>query len=163
MKTNDEIYIQARARHLLTAGFLSALKSNFEPEMAMKVVEEAFAKFMIRNYESILAGTQPGSQKRFDRFRSHYEEASALKDYVTIVASESSLLAVRFSRCPFFEVMREEGVGEFAHAFCLSDYAFTKKVLPRVRFRRDHEITNGDTFCDHAWHFSHKGISSRTR
>jgi len=56
MTKSDETYKQARARHLLTAGFLSALESNCVPEMAMKIAEQAFARFMIKNYESLLAG-----------------------------------------------------------------------------------------------------------
>lgn len=154
MMKNDEIYKQARARHLLTAGFLSALQSNCVPDMSMKIAEQAFARFMIKNYESFLSGTPPGSQERFDRFRANYEEAAAIKDYITIVTSEPSMLAVRFSRCPFYEVMREEGVGEFATAFCLSDYAFTEKVLKGVEFSRKNEITKGDLFCDHTWRFT---------
>ena len=154
MMKNDEIYKQTRTRHLLTAGFLSALQRNCVPETAMKIAEQAFARFMIKNYESLLAGTLPGSQERFDRFRVNYEEAAAIKGYITIVTSEPSLLAVRFSRCPFFEVMEDEGVGEFAQAFCLSDYAFTEKVLKGAEFSREHEITKGDLFCDHTWHFT---------
>lgn len=153
MTKGDEVYKQAHARHLLTAGFLSALQSNCTPEMAMKIAEEAFARFMIINYESILAGTRPGSQERFDRFRANYEKAAAVKGYISIVTSEPSMLAVRFSRCPFYEVMHDEGVGEFAPAFCLSDYAFTQKVLKGVKFSRENEITKGDSFCDHKWRF----------
>ena len=39
---------------------------------------------------------------------------------------------------------------EFSYAFCLSDYAFTEKVLPGVQFKRNHEIVKGDEYCDHA-------------
>ena len=154
MTKNDEVYKQAKARHLLTAGFLSALQSNCVPEMAITISEQAFARFMIKNYESVLAGTCLGSQERFDRFRAHYEDAATARKYMTIVASEPSLLAARYSRCPFYEVMKEEGVGELAPAFCLSDYTFTEKVLPGVKFSRMHEITQGDSFCDHTWRFS---------
>jgi len=45
--------------------------------------------------------------------------------------------------------MQEEGVGELAHAFCLSDYAFTEKVLKGVELSGENEITKGDVFCDH--------------
>ena len=149
----DEIFLQSRARHLITAAFLSALKRNLTPEKAFKIASEGFANYMISYYELILSSTKRGSQERFDKFRQHYEDYARNSTYLTVIRSKPDLLSVRFDRCPFAEVMAEHGVGDLSYAFCLSDYAFTDKLLPGVKLYRTHEIVKGDQFCDHTWIF----------
>jgi DNA-binding transcriptional ArsR family regulator len=43
---------------------------------------------------------------------------------------------------------------DLAYAFCLSDLTFTKKVLPGVKFSRNHEIARGGPYCDNTWEFN---------
>jgi len=148
---NDEIFEKARKGHLITVGFLTALKANFDPETAFRVAVEGFTNYMENNYRLVLGKTREGSQERFDLFRKQYEDSAEKSTYLHIVESTPTTLKVRFVRCPFSEVMEEYGLSDLAYAFCLSDPAFTKKVLPGVVFSRDHVIVKGDPFCDHTW------------
>lgn len=152
-QTRDDIFEQSRIRHLITVGFLAALKEKCDPEQAFEIAALGFANYMVNYYKLVLASTRIGSQERFDRFRQHYEEYARTSNHIKIVKSEPAILSVRYERCPFAEVMAEYGVDPFLYAFCLSDYAFTEKVLPGVFLHRDHEIAKGDDYCDHTWIF----------
>lgn len=137
----------------MTAAFLSALKRNLSHEEAFQIAAQGFSNYMISYYELILSSTEKGSQERFDRFRQHYENYATNTTYITIIESNPDVLSVHFDRCPFAEVMAEYEVDDLSYAFCLSDYAFTAKLLPGVRLRRAHEIVKGDAYCDHTWIF----------
>jgi hypothetical protein len=156
----DEIFQSSREKHLMTVGFLTALKTNLGYKKAFEIVANAFTNYMINYYELILSSTRRGSQRRFDKFRQHYEEYARKSGYISVLASKSNVLRVRFERCPFAELMTEYDLGDFSYAFCLSDYVFSKKVLPGVKFRRMHEIVRGDKYCDHEWTF-HKEKGNR--
>ncbi|MFH1581688.1 MAG: L-2-amino-thiazoline-4-carboxylic acid hydrolase [Pseudomonadota bacterium] len=145
------------SKYLSTIGFLKMLKRRFSSEEAFELAKEGFANFMIESYKLILGETKPNSQDRFDRFRDHYEEAAAKKPYVSIITSEPKILKVRFDRCPFSEALAHYHLGDMVYAFCLSDPAFTKVVLPGVRFERSHEIAKGSDHCDHTWIFEKRG------
>jgi len=140
----------------MTVGFLTALQSNLSYKKAFEIAARAFANYMINYYELILSSTRRGSQRRFDKFRQHYEEYARKSGYIKVLESESNKLRVRFERCPFAEVMTEYHLGDLSSAFCLSDYAFSEKVLPGVKFNRMHEIVRGDKYCDHEWIFHNK-------
>jgi len=147
----DHIYRCSEQHHLMTTGFLSALKESCSPEKAFRIAKKGFANYMTHHYNMILASERPNTQKRFDKFRKHYEEGARRSSYLDIVESSPKVLEARFIRCPFSEVMKEYGLFEFAPAFCLSDYAFTENCLPGVKFERAHEIVKGDDHCDHTW------------
>ena len=91
----------------MTVGFLTALKSNLSHKKAFEIAAKAFANYMINYYEPILSSTRRGSQRRFDKFRQHYEEYARKSGYISVLASKSNVLRVRFERCPFAEVMTE--------------------------------------------------------
>lgn len=150
---HDELFEQSRKHHLSTVGFLTILKNNFSHEEAFKLAIDSFTNYMVKYYELILTATEPGSQERFDKFRNHYAECAVDRDYLHIIESKPNILRVRFERCPFSEVMTEYNLDEFSYAFCLSDLAFTKEVLPGVKFHRGHVIAKGDKYCDHTWIF----------
>ena len=152
----DEIFQASREKHLMTVGFLVALKSNLSHKKAFEIAANGFANYMINYYELILSFTKRGSQRRFDKFRQHYEEYARKSGYIKVLESKSNILRVRFERCPFAEVMTEYNLGDLSYAFCLSDYVFTEKVLPGVKFHRVHEIVRGDKYCDHEWTFHEK-------
>jgi len=152
----DEIFQSSREKHLMTVGFLTVLKSNLGHKKAFEIAANAFANYMINYYELIVSSTKRGSRRRFDMFKQHYEEYARKSGYIRVLASKSNVLRVRFERCPFAEVMTEYNLSDLSRAFCLSDYAFSKKVLPGVKFRRMHEIVRGDKYCDHEWTFHKK-------
>ena len=147
----DEVFEQSRKSHLITVGFLTALKENLDPKTAFKIASDGFNNFMKEYYTLVLKETTEGSQERFDRFRHYYGEYAHKSTYIKVVESGKNILKVRFNRCPFAEVMTEYNLSYFSYAFCLSDYAFSEKVLPGVKFQRTHEIARGDQYCDHTW------------
>ena len=153
----DKIFEETKKSHLITIGFLKALKNRHGFEEAFKVASDAFANYMIEYYRLVLSATTPGLQERFDKFREHYRDYAGKKNYIKIIRSDPNILEVRFDRCPFVEVMAEYGLSGFSCAFCLSDSAFTKEILPGVKFQRNCEIAKGDKFCNPTWLFRKGG------
>lgn len=149
---NDAVGEGAKG-HAMTVAFLEALKAHCGRDEALEIATRAFANYMTRYYTSILAETERRSQERFDKFRKHYAKYASHRSYIWIVESKTHVLQVRYERCPFHEIMVENHLGEFSHAFCMSDYSFTKAVLPGVSFHRTHEIAKGDSYCHHKWVF----------
>lgn len=147
----DEIFEQSRQRHLMTVSLLTALKDNLDPDTAYKIAIDGFTNYMKNYYRLVLETTRERSQERFDTFRRHYERIAEKNTCCHIIKSTPTTLKVRFDRCPFVEVMKEYGLSEFSYAFCLSDPAFTRELLPGVVFHREHEIAKGDAICDHTW------------
>jgi len=147
----DKVFEDSSHRHQMTVGLLKSLKSNTEPDIAFQLASDGFNNFMIDYYTKVLEGTSEGSQERFDAFRKHYEEYAENSTYIRVQESMPSSLKVIYQRCPFAEVMEAHGLSEFTRAYCLSDEAFTKKVLPGVTFHRENLIASGDKFCDHSW------------
>jgi len=149
----DRIFRESLERHLMTIGFLQMLKDNFGSQEALKLAREGFKNYMIEYYNLVLSKTRPHSQGRFDKFRRHYVKLASRSSYLRIVKSTPEILEVHFKRCPFSEVMKQYKLKNFSYAFCLSDPAFTKAVLPGVKFRRNNLISKGAKFCDNTWLF----------
>lgn len=152
-KNEDEIIEEKKQNSLTARSFLAALKEHLSPEKAFEIACSAFTRYMTGVYERVLSSTKLGSQERFDRFREFYEDYAQKTPYLDIIESNETILRVKYTRCPFFEISKDEGLGELAYAFCLSDPAFTQNVLPNVRFSRNFTIAKGDTFCDNTWEF----------
>ncbi len=150
---NDEIYIQKKHKSLTAQSFLAALKDNLDKDTAFKIAKDAFERYMTSLYTHILASTKEGSQERFDKFRQFYEEYAEKTPYLKIIESKPNILRVKYERCPFLEVLEEMDLGEFAYGFCLADPAFTQNVLPKVRFSRTGEISQGNDYCDNTWEY----------
>jgi len=147
----DDVFEQSRQQHLLTVGFLTTLKNHFDSKTAFQLACDSFNTYMIQYYQHVMRGTKLGSQQRFNAFRKHYEQYAKKTTYCHIIASTSTVLKVRYDRCPFHELMNAYDLSMFTYAFCLSDHAFTKVVLPGVTFRRQSVIAKGKLFCNHTW------------
>jgi len=154
----DEIYNKRKAESLITVSFLSALKKNLKPDLAFTIASDAFTRYMVSIYEEVLGETEIGSQKRFDCFREFYEEHSKKTPYLEILESTPSVLRVKYNRCPFFEILSDYNLEELAYSFCLSDPAFTKEVLPGVKFSRSCEIAKGFQYCDNTWEYGKNDV-----
>ncbi|MHA2239567.1 MAG: L-2-amino-thiazoline-4-carboxylic acid hydrolase, partial [Candidatus Hodarchaeales archaeon] len=145
----DRIYTKKKLQSLATVSFLASIKENLDNEMAFKVATDAFGKFMTTYYRNLLSDFELGSQERFNRFRESYEQFATETPYCEIIESSPAILKVKFTRCPFNEILTDEGLADLAYAYCISDQTFTENVLPGVQFSRNHEIVTGSAYCDH--------------
>ena len=152
--TRDTIFEQTRQKHLMTIGFLQTLKNHFNPDQAFTLAAESFSAYMKFYYQHLLRNTKPGSQKRFDTFRKHYKDCGKKTPYIQILESTPTTLKVKYTRCPFTEILNEYNLPEFSYAFCLSDPAFTKQLLPHVTFHRENVIAKETPYCDHTWTYT---------
>ncbi|MCE7746346.1 MAG: L-2-amino-thiazoline-4-carboxylic acid hydrolase, partial [Candidatus Heimdallarchaeota archaeon] len=143
-------------KSLSTQSFLAALKANLDHETAFKIAKDAFSRYMVKIYADVLKGTDENSIERFDKFRAFYEEYAKKTPYLEIIESTKTKLKVKYTRCPFYEVLVDEKLEDLAYTFCLSDSVFTAKVLPGVKFSREKEIVRNDKYCDHTWEFIKK-------
>ena len=149
----DEIYKKKKQESLTMISFLTTLKENLEPDKAFNIALKAFTRYMIGIYENVLVSTKIGSQERFDKFRVFYEDYAEKTPYLKIIETTPNILKVKYERCPFFEILKDLGLDDLAYAFCLSDPAFTEKLLPGVKFSRTNTIAKGGIYCDNTWEF----------
>ena len=150
--------LKKKTESLITVSLLSALRKNLKPELAFKIASDTFASYMIGIYKEVLGETEIGSQKRFDCFREFYEEYSKITPFLDILESTLSILKVKYNRCPFFEILKDNNLEELAYSFCLSDPAFTKELLPGVKFSRSCEIAKGFQYCDNTWEYGKNDV-----
>ena len=150
----DEIFKKKKEESLTAVSFLAALNDNLDKDTSFKIALDAFTRYLTNLYKKVLEKTTEGSQERFDKFREFYEEFAEKTPYCEILESTSTILKVKFIRCPFFEVLKDSNLEYLAHAYCLSDPAFTKNVLPGVNFSRKHLISNNEPYCDNTWEFT---------
>lgn len=147
----DNIFLAKKNALRSTISFLKAIKSRMPEKLAIELANEAANNFMIGVYEDVFKNTAPYSQARFDAFRTFYEAHPKTSPYCEIIESTSSCLKVRFYRCPHAEILQSENLFEFAQSSCLSDVAFTSKLLPGVEFKRESSIVDGDSTCVMKW------------
>ena len=147
----DEIFFGKRVALTTTISYLKAIKQSLPRELAIKIADLAASNYMISYYEKVLAGTKPGSHERFDQFRKHYEAYPQTSPYCEIISSDTHCLAVKFKRCPYAEVLYDEGLFVFASSSCSSDISFTLELLPGVDFKRESSIINGNNECIMKW------------
>ena len=79
---------------------------------------DAFTRYLTNLYKKVLEKTTEGSQERFDKFREFYEEFAEKTPYCEILESTSTILKVKFIRCPFFEVLKDSNLKYMARAYC---------------------------------------------
>ena len=149
----DDIYQKKKEEALTAISFLEAISENVDNDTAFKIASDAFEKYMTNLYKNILASTEEGTQERFDKFRSFYEDYAKKTPYLKIIKSTPEILEVKYERCPFYEVLNDIGFKDLAYAFCLSDPVFTKNVLPGVKFSRSNVIAKNGPYCDNKWTF----------
>ena len=152
----DKIFHDKKNALKNTIAFLRAIKSKLSEKLAIEVSNEAAANFMIAIYGDVFKGTEPNTQKRFDVFRAYYEAHTKKSPYCEILESNDSCLKVRFNRCPHAEILNSLNLLEYAGSSCLSDIAFTEKLMPGVEFTRESSIVEGDNTCVMKWKYKGK-------
>lgn len=152
----DKIFYDKKNALKSTVAFLQAIKSKLPEELAIEVASEAAANFMISTYEEVFEGTEPGAQERFDNFRAFYEVYPEKSPYCEILESSNICLKVRFNRCPHAEILSSLDLFEYAASFCLSDIAFTSKLMPGVEFTRESSVVEGEDTCVMKWEYKGK-------
>ncbi len=147
----DNIFLEKKTALISSICYLKAIKQLLPKELALQVSNLAASNYMISYYEKVLTGSIPESKERFDLFRKHYEAYPSISPYCEIVSSDENCLVVKFTRCPYAEVLFDEHLSEFTHSSCFSDISFTKQLLPGVEFIRSRSILNGDGECIMTW------------
>ncbi len=91
----------------------------------------------------------------FDRFASRLKANFRhrwrfIYDYA-IAHEDRDRLALRFSNCPFCDVLNQVGLAELRPYVCQGDWAAAKDNADKWTFERRHQIGTGDDFCDHTY------------
>ncbi len=147
----DNLFLEKKNNLKSTISFLKAIKEILPLDMAIEVSNKAASNYMISIYEDVLEGTNPDTQQRFDRFREFYEAHPKKSPYCDIMESSTSILKVRFNRCPHAEILMSEDLFQFANSSCLSDNVMTDSLLPGIVFSRESSIVNGSSTCIMKW------------
>ena len=61
IKNKDDTYQQSLRNHLMTIGFLEALRDNLDSKLAFKIACDGFTNYMNHYYNLLLKGIPKGS------------------------------------------------------------------------------------------------------
>jgi predicted ArsR family transcriptional regulator len=145
----DPLYERVRNELKLAVYFAREMMKELGKEKALEIIGKAYQNYsndhMSEPYLDIPI------EKRFPKFKENLK-AEAARDKSFVIKEESARhIKVKFHRCPYYEVYRDFGIPEVCQKFCDGDFEAFRKLHPKLKVTREHEIAYGDTFCDHCW------------
>jgi len=145
----DHLYERAKGKIQLAAYFAKEMIEELGKEKALEIIGKAYQKYsndhLLEPYLDIPI------DKRFQKFREDLKAEAGRDKLFTIVEDSNTHIKVKFNRCPYYEVYKDYGIPEVCQKYCDSDFEAFRKIHPKLRVTREHEIAYGDTYCDHCW------------
>jgi hypothetical protein len=145
----DSLYEKSKSKIQLAAYFAQEMIEALGREKALEIIGRAYQKYsneyMSEPYLNIPL------DRRFQKFKDDLIFKSERDKHFTIVEESGTHIKVKFHRCPHYEVYKDYGIPEVCRKYCDSDFEASRKIHPKLRFTREHEIAYGDDYCDHCW------------
>lgn len=69
----------------------------------------------------------------------------------SIVKDNSELFELRITYCPICDVIQSFGLYDLAPFVCEADWQIAKENKGKWIFKRVHQLSNGDLYCDHTY------------
>ena len=147
----DALYERVRNELKLAIYFAKEMIDELGKDRAFEIIGKAYQKYSNDHFSEPYHGIP--LEERFHKFRKDLRiEADRDKSF-RIIEESGKHVKVRFHRCPYYEVYGDYGIPEVCQKFCDGDFEAFRKIHPKLKVTRHHEIAYGDTFCDHCWTF----------
>jgi len=145
----DPLYERAKNKIQLAAYFAKEMIETLGREKALEIIGKAYQNYS-NDYMSEPYLDIP-LEKRFQKFKEDLKSKAEEHKHFTITEESDTHIKVMFNRCPYYEVYKDYGIPEVCQKYCDGDFEAFRKVHPRLRVTREHEIAYGDACCDHCW------------
>ncbi len=145
----DPLYERAKSKIQLAAYFAKEMIEELGKAKALEIIGKAYQKYSNEHLSEPYLDIP--IDKRFPKFKEDLQAKAERDKHFTIVEDSNTHIKVKFNRCPYYEVYKDYGIPEVCQKYCDGDYEAFRKVHPKLRVTREHEIAYGDTYCDHCW------------
>jgi len=145
----DAHYENAKTKIKLAVYFAKQMIEELGRGRALDIIGRAYQNFSKDHFSEPFLDVP--MEERFPKFLESVRADAAKRDYMDVVEESDRHIKVRFDRCPYYEVYRDYGIPEVCQKYCDADFEAFRKVHPKLRVTREHEIAYGDGFCDHCW------------
>jgi predicted ArsR family transcriptional regulator len=145
----DRLYKQAESKIKLAVYFAREMIEELGRERALQIIGNAYQKYSNDHFPEPFLDIP--LDKRFQAFKDDLKAKAKENGNPVVVAESDRHIKVRFNRCPVYEVYRDYGIPEVCQKYCDGDFEAFRKVHPKLKVTREHEIAYGDAYCDHCW------------
>ena len=146
---NDALYERVRQEIKLAVYFAREMYESLGKDRALEIIGRAYQNYSDDHMSEPYLDMP--MEKRFSKFKENLKAEAERDKSFRIVEESDTHIKVKFHRCPYYEVYKEYGIPEVCEKFCDADFGAFRKVHPRLRLARTHEIPRGDSYCDHCW------------
>ena len=145
----DRLYEQAKGRIELAVYFAREMIEELGHEKALQIIGKAYQNYSNDHFPEPFKDIP--LDERFEVFKDDMKAKARENGSPLILEESDSHIKVRFDRCPVYEVYRDYGIPEVCQKYCDADFEAFRKVHPKLKITREHEIAYGDDYCDHRW------------
>jgi hypothetical protein len=145
----DSEYEKAKNSVKLAVYFAKQMIAELGEEKALDIIGRAYQNYS--NDHFLEPYLDVPLEERFPKFKESLKEDAKNRDIFDIVEESDNHIKLRFNRCPTYEVYRDYGIPEVCKKYCDGDFEAFRKVHPKLKVVREHEIAYGDDYCDHCW------------
>ena len=129
--------------------FAKEMIAELGDDKALDIIGKAYQKYSNDHFsEPYLKIPMEG---RFPKFKESLKADSESSKIFDVVEESDTHIKVKFNRCPTYEVYKDYGIPDVCRKYCDTDFEAFRKVHPKLKVVREHEIAYGDKFCDHCW------------
>ncbi len=145
----DPQYEKAKSKIELAIYFAKEMIKELGKEKALEIIGKAYQNYS--NTTFVEPYLHIPMEKRFHAFKENLKAEAQDGNSFTVVEESDKHIKVKFHRCPTYEVYKDFGIPEVCQKYCDGDFEAFRKVHPKLRVTREHEIAYGDAYCDHCW------------
>ena len=145
----DPLYEESKSKIELAIYFAKEMIKELGKEKALEMIGKAYQNYS--NDHFVEPYRDMPMDKRFPAFKENLKAEAQRDKSFTIIEESDKHIKVKFHRCPTYEVYKDYGIPEVCQKYCDGDFEAFRKVHPKLRVTREHEIAYGDTYCDHVW------------
>jgi len=145
----DVLYERVRNELKLAIYFAKEMFEEIGRERALSIIANAYQKYSNDHFSEPYLDIP--MEDRFETFKKDLKAESERDSSFVITDESDKTIKVRFHRCPYYEVYEEYGLPEVCQKYCDGDFEAFRKIHPRLKVTREHEIAYGDSYCDHCW------------
>ncbi|MFC1929743.1 L-2-amino-thiazoline-4-carboxylic acid hydrolase [Chloroflexota bacterium] len=145
----EERLKQREAELELAIYFAKEFINEFGRQRALEIIEKAWTKYGINRMKQRLRGAP--SEDRLKKLGEWFKEQATNRQELKVVEATPKRVCIEISRCPTYDVCKNQGVPEICQKYCDSDYAVTRTIHPKVKLLRNKEIAYGADCCNHCW------------
>ena len=145
----DPLYESAKNEVQLAAYFAKEMIEELGRDKALEIIGKAYQKYSNDTFPEPYIDIP--LEQRFQKFKEDLKAKAEQDKHFVILEDSDVHIKVRFNRCPTYEVYSDYGIPEVCQKYCDGDFEAFRKVHPKLRVTREHEIAYAYAYCDHCW------------